>query len=94
MGSVRGYFVCGEDHLARQRHRREEISNPIELLKAKHPIALLTVEDFTKIYEMDRSDDGDEKRNYDDDYMQWAQSEGKNVVFIASLEQSPLRSTL
>lgn len=45
-------FVCGSDHLARQRYSREENTRAIEKLKGLHPRALLTVEDLAAVFEI------------------------------------------
>lgn len=45
MRVVKRCFVFGQDHLARQRHTREEVFGTIKKLNAKHPTTLLTVED-------------------------------------------------
>lgn len=41
------------------------------------------MEDLTAIYEIDGSNDGNEQRHDDDDYMQLAKPEGNNVLFAA-----------
>lgn len=50
MTVVKGGFVRGQDHCARQRHTRDEVSAAINKLEAKHPTALLTVENLSSIY--------------------------------------------
>lgn len=52
MRGVRGCFVCGQDHRANTRYSRDEVTAAINKLKAKHPAALLTVEDFSSIINM------------------------------------------
>ena len=68
MKGVKGCFVCGQDHRANTRHSREEVSESIEKLKAKHPQALLTVEDLAYIVDLVSSPDEEES---EDDMTQW-----------------------
>lgn len=53
---VRGCFVCGKDHLVRHRHPCDEITRAIDKLKAKAPMALLTVSDLAAIQAMQDDD--------------------------------------
>lgn len=46
MKRVKACFVCGEYHLGRTKHRKEDVKAAIENLKANHQQALLTIEDI------------------------------------------------
>lgn len=53
MGGEKGRFDCSENHLAHRRHSREKIFAAIERLKTGHPTVLLTVGEFSYIYQIE-----------------------------------------
>lgn len=53
-------FVCGQEHRARTRHSREEVTDAINKLKARHPSALLTVEESQHVMNMAIESDEDD----------------------------------
>lgn len=64
---LKGCFVCDEDHPARQRHNRREISAKIDRLKARHPTELLAVEDLSSMNQMNETGEVEEKNEDFDD---------------------------
>lgn len=62
MRGVKGCFVCGKDHRANTRYTREEVTAAIDILKAKHPKALLTVEDLIEVIDMEAFSEEEEER--------------------------------
>lgn len=67
MRGVKGCFVCGKDHRANKKHPRDEFTLAINRLKAKHPSALLTIEDMHSVIMMAQTDDENDGSNEDDD---------------------------
>ena len=51
LAGIKGCWVCGQGHLARFKHTREEVSKALDRLREKHPSAMLTVEDVALITE-------------------------------------------
>lgn len=64
MRGVRGCFVCGRSHRANEHHPRDEVTAAINRLKARHPRALITVDDLAFLannyLNMDEDDDEEE----------------------------------
>lgn len=74
MCAVKGCFVCGKDHLARQLHARSEITEAIEKLKAQHYTSLLSAEILAAF--LDRSGmDGKGQFKISEDWIQRASVE-------------------
>lgn len=78
------WFIGGREHLASQRHGREEVFEAIERIKAKHLTALHSVKDLTALYEMYGAGNefGDEEKH--EDYVQREEAGLGNIAFIAS----------
>lgn len=70
MRGLKDSFICVKDHRSNSRHPREEITVSINLLKSKHPAALLTVEEFHCVLLMTQRDD-DEDPEDDEDVAMW-----------------------
>lgn len=70
MRGVKGCFVCGRNHLANDKHPREEVTAAIRRLKENHPAALLSTTDLDAIQSM-CSNDNEEPATVEDD-VQWA----------------------
>lgn len=49
MRGVKGCFGCGEDHRDNTRHSLEAVTAAVEMMKLKHPKALLTIEYLVSI---------------------------------------------
>lgn len=57
MSGTNSLFDCGKNHLERQGHGADEIFNAIELLKTRHPTALLIVRHPASSYEVGEPDE-------------------------------------
>lgn len=67
MRGIKGCFVCGKDHNANTKHPPDEVTAAINKLKAKHPQALLTVEDLAAVVEMTTTDEQRQEEEQGDD---------------------------
>lgn len=93
MRGVRGCFVCGRDHRANDRNRREEVSQAIRKLKEKHPSALITIEDLNALYNQSDPDDEDAESGND---VKWADDESgdSDLAFLTIDQKEDLEERL
>lgn len=81
MRGVKGCFVCGENHRANNRLKRQEVSEVIENLKVRNPKAFLTVEDISFVLNMlDPGDEDDRKQAHD---VQWVEDEDDYISWLS-----------
>lgn len=87
MQGVKVCFVYGRDHRANTEHSPEEVTAAIQRLKAKHPSALLTVEDLHSIVNMAIDEEEQDSRNEDSDEVLWNEDsdddENSELVYMA-----------
>lgn len=62
--------MCGRDHRAKEKHKREEVSAVIKRLKDKHATGLLTVADLDAVFEMGGEEGDNEEEAHE---AQWAE---------------------
>lgn len=60
------------------------MSAAIECFKTRPPTALLTVEDMSSNYEMDDTDEREEKSKEFDESVCWVQADNEADIFIAA----------
>lgn len=72
---VIGCFVCGRYHRDNSRHSREEVTEAVNKLKARHPQALLTVEYLVSVVDKEEDSSGEDNG---DDYEVHCISKGKS----------------
>lgn len=70
MRAVKASFVCGQEHLSRQRHIKNEVTAAIEKSKAEHKTALPTVQDLSSLYAMVDEKEGEDADKHAD-WVQW-----------------------
>lgn len=92
MRGVKGCLLSGQDYLAKQRHTAEEVTAALEKLMAKHPDAVLIVEDLSSICVTVNME---EEKNADEhlDRMQWdesSRSDDEDIVYPALREGSEI----
>lgn len=71
---MKGCFVCGRDHKAKDKHKRGEVIEAIKRLKEKHHMALLTITDLDAIQTMTQ-DDSETMEESSDDEVHWGEGD-------------------
>lgn len=99
MRGVKGCFVCGGNHRANTRHKREEVTAAITKLKSNHPSALLTVDDLALVIDMVLDDDDEIQGHQDDDGVEWmddqeATEEPSDIAFMTETEAKSVEQAL
>lgn len=72
MLGVRGCFVCGQSHIANDRHTREEVTAAINTLKANLPATLIMISDLAFILDLCPPDQVG-KKIQEDDIAEWTE---------------------
>ena len=96
MRGVKGCFVCGQDHMANNRHSREEVTAAINRLKSRHPSALLTIEDLSSVVNMVNDNDIDQDK--DDGNVMWNEegdeSEDSDITYMLRTDADEVERSL
>ena len=92
---VKGCFVCGQDHRANTRHSREEVTEAVNKLKARHPTALLTIEDLSSVVNMVNVDEEGESQGED---VMWHEedddSEETDIIYMSMSDMEAVERSL